>query len=297
MGDIAEEVSILAQKGVKEVTLLGQNVDSYGRGQNGQQANFPELLRRIAEIEGIVRIRFTTSHPKDLSDELMDCFRSIDKLCPHLHLPVQSGSNRVLKRMNRKYTRQHYLDLVERLRTLCPEIAITTDIIVGFPGEEEEDFDQTLDLLNSVRFHGAFSFKYSDRPLTRAANLDKKITEEEKGRRLSRLLMIQEQITLERNRELVDKTVLVMTEGMSKTAGAQWSGRTGTNHIVNFIGPGFFPGEIIDVTIDEACLHSLRGRAVASENGKGVAHAYPDESDWHPDSSGNENARGLAAGD
>ncbi|MGD9351246.1 MAG: tRNA (N6-isopentenyl adenosine(37)-C2)-methylthiotransferase MiaB, partial [Desulfobacterales bacterium] len=170
---IIREIKALVDNGVKEVTLLGQNVNSYGKNQN--LCTFAELLTRINEIEGLLRIRFTTSHPKDLGTDLISSFKEISKLCSHIHLPVQSGSNRILKRMNRKYTREQYLDKVAELRDTCPQIAITSDIIVGFPGESETDFNQTLKLVEAVEFDGLFAFQYSDRPPAPAAKLPDKI--------------------------------------------------------------------------------------------------------------------------
>jgi len=266
--DVLSEIKFLAENGVKEVTLLGQNVNSYNgllssRSLNGANKNFPALLRMAAKVEGIERLRFTTSHPKDLSEELIVCFAEIEKLCPHFHLPVQSGSNRILKRMNRKYTIDTYLEKVDMLRSIRPDIALTTDIIVGFPGETREDFDATMNLLETIRFHSAFSFKYSDRPMAKAAAFNEKVSEPEKSWRLQKLQARQDEITLEKNNEFVGKQITVMVEGLSKTA-RQWSGRAGTNHIVNFSAQGLMPGEMVKVTIEEGCLHSLRGRQAAS---------------------------------
>ena len=184
INDIIDEVKVLVDSGVKEITLLGQNVNSYGRtnmvDEAGPRLSFPDLLHRVAKIPGLARLRFTTSHPKDLSDELIKCFRDIDKLCPQFHLPVQSGSDAVLKRMNRKYTIADYLEKVEKLVICRPDLALTTDIIVGFPGETDEDFQQTMDLLENVRYHGSFSFKYSDRPGTRSSDFTDKVGEQVK---------------------------------------------------------------------------------------------------------------------
>jgi len=262
--DIIAEVAHLAAKGVREVTLLGQNVNSYGRdGQKGQTHTFPALLKGVAEIEAIERLRFTTSHPKDLSEELMHCFAEIDKLCPHFHLPVQSGSNEVLKRMNRKYTIETYLEKVNRLREISPGTSLTTDIIVGFPGESAEDFEQTIDLVKTVRYHGAFSFKYSDRPHTRSLSFPDKIEEEVKSERLARLHELQDEITIERNREFVGRRLEVMAEGKSKTAGNQWSGRSGSNHIVHFYcEKELKPGQLLEVLVEEGLRNSLRGRLI-----------------------------------
>jgi tRNA-2-methylthio-N6-dimethylallyladenosine synthase len=262
--DIVDEVKHLVTKGVKEITLLGQNVNSYGLDRPDRDyPDFPGLLRMVAEVTGVVRLRFTTSNPKDLSPDLMRCFAELGNLCPHFHLPVQSGSNSVLKRMNRKYTIEDYLEKVVGLRQFCPEIAITTDIIVGFPGESDEDFNATMSLLEKVRYHGAFSFKYSDRPNTVSAGFEDKVPEDVKKVRLSILQARQQEITVERHQEYIGRTMEVMVEGESRTGDGQWSGRTATNHIVNFTGPDLLkPGETLNVLIEEDCQHSLRGRSV-----------------------------------
>jgi tRNA-2-methylthio-N6-dimethylallyladenosine synthase len=263
-GDIVAEVTDLARQGITEVTLLGQNVNSYGRVSDGslQHVTFPELLRQVAAIDGIKRLRFTTSHPKDLSPELIGCFTTIEKLCPHFHLPVQSGSNRILKKMNRKYTVEQYLDRVAALRQARPDIALTTDIIVGFPGEEDEDFQATLQLLDTVRYHGAFSFKYSDRPQAKAIAFDNKIDEQTKSERLMILQERQNDISLQRNREYEGSIQSVMVEGESKNGEGQWSGRTSCNIIVNFDGSDLVPGQEVEVRITEGLLHSLRGEII-----------------------------------
>ena len=259
--DIVAEISTLAQQGVKEVTLLGQNVNSYGRVSDGSlpYISFPELLEKVSTVDGIERIRFTTSHPKDLSPELIECFATVEKLCPHFHLPVQSGSNRILKKMNRKYTIEQYLERVEVLRQIRPDIALTTDIIVGFPGENDEDFQATMQLLDTVRYHGAFSFKYSDRPQAKAIAFDNKIDEQAKSERLKILQERQNDISLQRNREYEGSVQLVMIEGESKNGDGQWSGRTMSNVIVNFDGHALSPGQEVQVRITEGLLHSLRG--------------------------------------
>ncbi|MFH1216263.1 MAG: tRNA (N6-isopentenyl adenosine(37)-C2)-methylthiotransferase MiaB [Pseudomonadota bacterium] len=260
--DILAEVRHLAAGGVREITLLGQNVNSYGNDQPKQeQTNFPRLLHQVADIAGIKRIRFTTSNPKDLSEELMQCFTEEAKLCHHFHLPVQSGSNTVLKRMNRKYTIENYLEKVEKLRRYCPDIALTTDIIVGFPGETREDFLATMELLRMVRYHGAFSFKYSSRPPAKSCDFEETVSEEEKIERLAELQEMQKQISLGRNSEYVGKRIQLMVEGESKSEnGNQWAGRSSSNHTVNFLSPSpLVPGQFVDVIIREACLNSLRG--------------------------------------
>ena len=278
---ILDEVRDLAASGVKEIVLLGQNVNSYGNREG--LCSFPELLAMVNEIDGIERIRFTTSHPKDLSDDLIDAFKILNKLCDHFHLPVQSGSNRILKRMNRKYSRSQYLERVAKLRETVPDISLTTDIIVGFPGETEADFDDTASLLGEVLFDGIFGFMYSDRSLAPAAQFPDKIPEKEKNRRLNRLLDLQKDISEKKNRALVGRTVTVLVEGPSKRTAAgesigtsemvQWTGRTTTNKVVNFMlperypsGEGIKPGDLIRVSIEGGFAHSLSGRATLNKN-------------------------------
>ncbi|OKY75258.1 MAG: tRNA (N6-isopentenyl adenosine(37)-C2)-methylthiotransferase MiaB [Desulfobulbaceae bacterium DB1] len=267
--DILAEVRHLAAGGVKEITLLGQNVNSYGNDQSREErTNFSSLLHQVAQVDGIERIRFTTSNPKDLSEELMRCFADQAKLCHHFHLPVQSGSNAVLQKMNRKYTIENYLEKVEKLRGYCRDIALTTDIIVGFPGETRDDFQATLDLLRLVRYHGAFSFKYSSRPPAKSCDFEETVSEEEKIERLAELQKMQKRISLARNREYIGKRIQLMVEGESKSEnGNQWAGRSSSNHTVNFLSPSpLFPGQFVDVVIREACLNSLRGE-LANEGG------------------------------
>ncbi len=266
--DILREIECLVHQGVREVTLLGQNVNSYGRKEKGYPS-FAELLRMVAEISELWRIRFTTSHPKDLSEDLMRAFAEVDKLCEHLHLPVQSGSTRILKRMNRGYSREEYLEKVRRLRAWCPEIALTTDIIVGFPGETEEDFEATLSLLEEVRFDEIFSFKYSDRPYARAREFPDKVPEEVKAERLERVHALQAGITEEINRGYIGKTVEVLVEGPSETRPEFLTGRTRTNHVVNFSAPKELDlkGALVYVLIKETGKHSLRGEYLETVRG------------------------------
>jgi tRNA-2-methylthio-N6-dimethylallyladenosine synthase len=264
--DIIDEVRILIDSGIKEITLLGQNVNSYGQTNqvtsDNHACSFPDLLYTVAEIPGLARLRFTTSNPKDLSENLMRCFRDIPNLCPQFHLPVQAGSDSLLKRMNRKYTVQQYLDLVETLRNYRPDIALTTDIIVGFPGETEEEFQGTMDLLEKVRFHGSFSFKYSDRPGTKASLYVDKISEEIKSRRLSQFQSRQDEISLERNKEYIGQIMEILVEGKH---GTTFQGRTTTNHIVHVDSPtSLQAGDLTEVEIIHAGLHSLKGRLLSS---------------------------------
>ena len=261
VNDILDEVIALVDRGVREITLLGQNVNSYGLvrsvTENPLPRPFPALLHRVAAVRGLRRLRFTTSHPKDLSDDLMQCFRDIPILCPQFHLPVQSGSNAVLKRMNRKYTVESYLEKVQSLRSYCPEIVITTDIIVGFPGEREEDFEETLQLLEKVRFAGSFSFKYSDRPGTRAAAFQDKVPESVKSQRLARFQKRQDAISLEHNRGYIGRTLSVMVESSEKGA---LKSRSTTNHVVHIETEKNIPaGACISAKIVHAGPHSLQG--------------------------------------
>ena len=259
--DILDEVRMLAASGVREITLLGQNVNSYGIanevGKSGYR--FADLLRDVAALPGLRRLRFTTSHPKDLSEDLMRCFHDLPSLCPHLHLPLQSGANPVLKRMNRKYSREDYLSLVDRLLAYRPDLALSTDIIVGFPGESDGDFAETMAMLETIRFHASFSFKYSDRPGTASAKLPGKIDEAVKGERLQIFQRRQDEISLERNREYVGRRVEILVE---KADAASCAGRTPSNHLAHIaLSPGHAvkPGGFIKAAITGAGAHSLRG--------------------------------------
>lgn len=279
--NIIKEIKSFVDSGVKEITLLGQNVNSYGKKEG--LLSFTDLLARVQTIEGLLRIRFTTSHPKDFDQDLINAFQANDKLCNHIHLPVQSGSNRMLKRMNRKYTKELYLDKVAKLRDTCPEIAITSDMIVGFPGESDADFDDTLDLMRKVEFDGLFAFMYSDRPNAPATQFKTKISAPQKSARLQILLELQETYTKEKNEALIGSIQPIIAEGFSKkqsfdspdepNQAAQWTGRTSTNKIVNFYHndiPGdrgdIFPGKMVHVKIEKAYAHSLWGKPVEIES-------------------------------
>ncbi len=284
--DILYEVRTLVQSGVKEITLLGQNVNSYGIKEG--LVSFPQLLQQINAVDGLERIRFVTSHPKDLSEELMNSFASLHKLCNHIHLPVQSGSNGILKSMNRKYTREMYMEKVEKLRKISRGIAVTTDLIAGFPGEEDDDFDQTLDLMRSVEFDHIFAFIYSDRPGTPASRFPGKVPEPVKRQRLIRALELQSEITRETYGRLIGRIFPVMVEGYSKKQlkpdqtgrpfDIELSGRTPENRIVNFsmrhfdpaANPDFSQGIVQHVRIERACENSLVGTPV-DEDGRKVA--------------------------
>lgn len=281
--DIVAEIGLLVAGGVREVTLLGQNVNSYG--QKEDWADFADLLTQVNAIEGLERIRFTTSHPKDLSESLMKAFRDLPKLCPHIHLPVQSGSDRILKKMNRKYTRADYLDRVARLREYCPGIAITSDIIVGFPGETEADYAATQSLIEAVGYDSLFVFMYSDRPNAAATRFGDKVDEAVKRQRLQQILTQQEVHTRRAHEALVGQRLEVLVEGRSKLdngaekaeerdrdeAGVQWMGRTGGNKIVNFNlapipaeVPENLTGHSVSVIIQRALAHSLWGEMAPS---------------------------------
>ena len=269
---ILAEVRGAVADGAREITLLGQNVNSYGAKEG--LCSFAELLTRVNAVEGLARIRFTTSHPKDLTRELIGAFGRLGRLCPHIHLPVQSGSDRILERMNRRYTRAHYLDIISKLRDSCDQIAVTTDMIVGFPGETRAEFEATLDLMRQVQFDSLFAFIYSDRPKAPSTLLPDKVPFTEKRERLQELLRLQDTITRRKNAALVGTVQEVMAEGFSKRqasggegeSSAQWTGRTPGNKVVNFdvddapAGSGDIrPGRLVPVRIERVLAHSLRG--------------------------------------
>ncbi|MGA2331531.1 MAG: tRNA (N6-isopentenyl adenosine(37)-C2)-methylthiotransferase MiaB [Syntrophales bacterium] len=257
--EIVKEVELLAGRGIKEVTLLGQNVNSYGKAI-GNGHDFADLLQEIGSIGGIERIRFTTSHPKDLSDRLVRCFSEVDKLCEHIHLPVQTGSDRVLKMMNRCYTIAEYCERVYKLRSICQDISITSDIIVGFPGETDRDFQATIDMMGKIRFDNLFSFMYSQRVGTAAAELGDKVSECVKSDRLKIVQALQEKHTLERNEAMIGNREEILVEEISKNSKEDVTGRTRTNKIVNFRGGREMIGNTVSVLITDAYQHSLRGR-------------------------------------
>lgn len=260
--DIVAEITALVADGVKEVTLLGQNVNSYGNNSDFD-CDFAELIRKINAIDGLERIRFMTSHPKDLSDRLIQAFVDCEKLCRHIHLPVQSGSTETLRRMNRRYTKEDYLALVEKIRAAVPDIAITTDIIVGFPGETEEDFEETLDLVRKVRYDSAFTFLYSIRTGTPAAEYDDQIPDDVKHERFERLVDAVNEITAEKNALYQDRTVKVLVEGESaRGEKGTYSGRTDTFKLVNFDSDEDLTGKMVDIKITDAKTFSLFGELV-----------------------------------
>ena len=262
---IVEEVRQLARAGVKEVMLLGQNVNSYGL-KEADEISFAELLAQVHEVEGIKRIRFTTSHPKDMSDALIDAFVQLPKLAPYLHLPLQAGSDAVLKKMGRGYTAADYLEKVGKLRRKVPEMALTTDIIVGFPGESETDFKNTLAMLEKVRYDQIYSFKYSSRPGTKAAEFADIVDGAEKRERLARCQALQDEISQEILAAQVGRGAEVLVAGPSKRGAGEWSGRTPENRIVNFLTPvgaaEVKTGDFCQVRIIAAMKHSLKGEVI-----------------------------------
>ena len=259
--DIINEIKALAADGVKEVTLLGQNVNSYGKGLD-ENITFAELLRKVNEIEGIERIRFMTSHPKDLSDELIYAMRDCEKVCNHIHLPFQAGNNEILRRMNRHYTKEHYLELVEKLRKEIPDIAITTDIIVGFPGESAEDVDDTIDVIKKARFNGAFTFIYSKRTGTPAAIMEDQVPEAEAKRNFNRVLEALNPVIYELNSEKVGKVYKVMADDVSANDESFITGRLEDNSLVHFKGDKSMIGDIFDVRITDCKTFYLIGEKV-----------------------------------
>lgn len=259
--EIVNEITKLGNQGYKEITLLGQNVNSYGKDMGGGYL-FHDLLSDINKINSIERIRFMTSHPKDLSKELIRTMANSEKVCEHLHLPIQAGNNRILKAMNRKYTREEYISLVESVREAMPDIALTTDIIVGFPGESSQEFEDTLDIIKRLKFDSAYTFIYSPRKGTPAVNIEDKISIEEKKERLAKLIEIQSKISRMKNDAYIGKVKEVLVEGRSKTNDKVLTGRTRENKIVNFIADEKVIGQLIRVKITKARSWSLEGEVL-----------------------------------
>jgi tRNA-2-methylthio-N6-dimethylallyladenosine synthase len=259
-GEIVAEVTALAHDGVKELTLLGQNVNSWGRDlAPALRTDFGELLRACDEVDGIERIRFTSPHPKDFREPVVAAMAECRSVCEQVHLPLQSGSSSVLKRMRRTYDRERYLKLASRLRAAIPDLALGTDIIVGFPGETDEDFAQTLDVVEEVRYESAYTFIFSPRSGTEAAGLPDQVPDDVKHERLERLVEVVQRVSAERNAERVGRVEEVLVEGTSRTDATLLRGRTRRNTTVNFAGSAH-PGELVDVLVDGATSTTLRGR-------------------------------------
>jgi tRNA-2-methylthio-N6-dimethylallyladenosine synthase len=263
--NIIAEIESLARHGVVEIMLLGQNVNSYGKALPGE-LSFPELLARVNAIEGVQRIRFTTSHPQDLSPGLIEAFARLDKLCEHLHLPVQSGSDSVLNRMRRGYTRDEYLDRIDRLRKRCPNVALSSDIIVGFPGETNEEFADTLAMLKQVEYDEIFSFVYSPRPQTVSRKIyEDDVADEIKKARLNEVQKLQREISLAKNRQRIGIVEEILVDGKSRLKNGQLMGRTRANRIVNVIGRENLIGSLLPVRVIGATANSLIGEALRAE--------------------------------
>lgn len=258
LASIVKEIEKYARVGVKEITLLGQNINGYGNDRG--KADFADLLQAAADVPGIRRIRFVTSHPVEMTQRHINAMARIEKVCKYLHLPVQSGSSRVLKAMNRGYTAKQYLKLIEKIRKSMPDIALSGDMIVGFPGETEEDFQATLDLMEAVRYDVQFSFIYSPRPHTKAADMDDPIVLEEKKKRLQRLQSLQKKHTLDANKRLLNTVQEVLVDGTSKKSEQDLMGRTECNKIVNFTAGPELIGKFVKLRISDAFQNSLRGK-------------------------------------
>lgn len=259
--DIENEIKSLILKGFKEITLLGQNVNSYGKGLE-ENINFAKLLYRLNKIEGLERIRFMTSHPKDLTDEVIEAVASLSKVCEHIHLPVQSGSSKILREMNRHYDRAQYLELINKIKTKIPNAAITTDIIIGFPGETEEDFLETLSLISTVKFDLVFTFIYSKRKYTPAEKIKEQISEEVKHERFNRLVEVANKICASKNEKYLGNIEEILVEGPSKNDESKLNGRTRSSKSVNFTGNNSDIGKVIKVKITKTNSFSLGGEEI-----------------------------------
>lgn len=259
--EIVKEIEDLVARGYKEVTLLGQNVNSYGKGLE-EEMNFAGLLRRVNEIEGLERVRFMSSHPKDLTDDVILAIKECDKLCEQVHLPVQSGSDRILKKMNRHYDRAKYMELINKIKTEIPGCSITTDIIVGFPGETDEDFEDTLNLVKEVGYDSAFTFIYSRRNHTPADQMEDQVEDSVKHERFNKLVSAVNESVIRINKEFEGKTVEVLVEGQSKNDETKFTGRTRNGHLVNFEGNDSLIGKLVNVEITRAQPFSLIGKIV-----------------------------------
>ncbi len=262
--DIEDEIKDLVKKGYKEVTLLGQNVNSYGKGLD-EPIDFAGLLRRVNNIDGLERIRFMTSHPKDLSEDVIYAIRDCDKVCEQIHLPVQCGSDSILKKMNRHYDRNQYLAIIDKIKREIPGVAITTDIIVGFPGETDEDFESTLDMMKKVEYDSAFTFIYSRRKYTPADMMLNQVDDNVKHERFNKLVDVVNEICAKKNLECEGKTLEVLVEGTSKNDATKLMGRTRTGKLVNFKGSKDSIGRLVNVRITKASSFSLIGEEINNE--------------------------------
>ncbi len=269
-GEIVREVESLVRDGVVEVTLLGQNVNSYGRDLDGTPL-FSKLLYALDEVEGLERVRFTSPHPKDFRADTVAAMAECRSICEHIHLPLQSGSDRVLKRMKRAYTRKRYLEKVAMVREAIPDVAVTTDIIVGFPGETESDFEDTLEVVAEARYDAAYTFQYSPRPMTEAAAMPDQLPKEVVQARYERLIALQETISLEQNRRCVGRVEEVLVEGPSKKDPQKLTGRTRSNRLVHFPSDGSVEGSFRRVRITGAHPHHLDGEVVGESSSAGSA--------------------------
>ncbi len=262
LDELVAEAAALAADGVSEVTLLGQNVNAYGRDLRPDRATFAELLTAVDAVEGIRRIRYTSPHPKDMREDVIRAHAELPSVCEHIHLPLQAGNSRVLKAMRRTYTRERYMDRVALIREQVPDVALTTDIIVGFPGETEAEFRETLEVCEEVGYDGAFTFIFSPRRGTEAAELDDPVPYEEKVERMQRLVEVVQRRARERAQRFVGRTVEVLVEGTSRTDPSRLRGRTRHNKVVNFAGLAV-PGTYVDVAISEATSQTLLGEQVS----------------------------------
>ncbi|WP_027363717.1 tRNA (N6-isopentenyl adenosine(37)-C2)-methylthiotransferase MiaB [Desulfotruncus alcoholivorax] len=259
---IIKEINELGQEGYKDITLLGQNVNSYGKDLK-EGIDFADLLTKVNSIDGIYRIRYMTSHPRDFNDKLITTITGLSKVCEHIHLPVQAGSNRILKKMNRGYTREDYFDLIEKIRVAIPDVSLTTDVMVGFPGETEADFRDTYELMQEIKFDSAFTFVYNKREGTPAARMEEQVPDEVKSERIQKIIELQNKITLENNKSDVGKVLECLVEGPSKTNSELMSARTRTNKIVVFRGGNNVIGKVVPLKITGCSLTHLEGENYA----------------------------------
>ncbi len=265
LNDIITEITVLAKQGVREINLLGQNVNAYrGEMDDGDIAEFSLLLHYVAAIDGVDRLRFTTSHPAEFTEDIIEAFAEISELVNHLHLPVQSGNDNILAQMKRGYTRAEYLDIMAKMKAVRPGISLSSDFIIGFPGETEDEFEDTMDLIEQVGFDFSYSFVYSARPGTPAAELQDDVSEATKKQRLDTLKARLNEMTMEISKKMVDTVQTVLVEGVSKKSPLQVTGRTENNRVVNFTAHPRLAGQFVDVIITEALPNSLRGRLVES---------------------------------